>query len=711
MSEPTKRSAHGAGVVSRRAMLATSAAGLAMASQADAQAAATAAPAPADTEWRHYANDLANTRYAPLDQINASNFNSLEVAWRFKTDSFGPRPESQYECTPLLIKGRLFATAGSRRSVVSLDAATGELLWSHRLDEGERGLRAPRQLSGRGVGYWTDGREERIIYVTPGYRLVALDARTGDPVKSFGQDGVVDLKLDIDQTLDPLMAEIGLHTAPTIANDVVIIGAAHMAGDVPATHFNPKGYVRGFDVRTGKRLWIFHTIPQKGEFGHDTWVDGTDAVGNGGSWAQISADEQLGLTYVGVEVASGDLIGTYRRGSALFGETLVALDTRTGKRRWHYQFVHHGLWDHDIPCAAILCDIPVNGRMVKALAQPSKQAWLYVLNRETGEPIWPIVEKPVPAGDVPGEWYSPTQPFPSKPPPYDRHGVAIDDLIDFTPELRAEAVALVKNYKIGPMFTPPSMSDPNGTWGTLMLPGTQGGTNWPGGSYDPETHMVYVFSKTTIVLASIIKNTNPSVSDFEYVRGVTGVMPNQQRAMGGGADAITPRPPNAPAAAPAQPPAADTNRGPFRPGQVAVQGLPLVKPPYGRITAIDLTKGDIAWQIAHGETPDAIKNHPMLKGLNIPRTGQVANLGPLTTKSLVICGDGGVFTDDKGVRGARLRAYDKATGEDIEGRVEMPAKQTGSPMTYMHDGKQYIVLAVTHSGANAGGELIAYALP
>lgn len=701
MAEQTGR---GAGRLSRRAMLAASSASLLLPRIAAAQARTGESPAP-DTEWRTYGGDLANTRYSPLDQIGPANFNDLEVAWRLKTDMFGPRPEYQLECTPLLIKGRLFATVGSRRSVVSLDAATGEVLWVHRMDEGQRALNAPRQLSGRGVGYWTDGKEERILYVTIGYQLVALDAKTGAPSKGFGKDGVVDLKLNNDQDLDLLTADIGLHSAPTIARDVVIIGAAHTAGSIPKTHLNARGYVRGFDVRTGKRLWIFHTIPRKGEFGYDTWLNNSaDNAGNGGVWAQIAADEELGLAYLPVELGTGDMMGMFRPGNALFGESLVAVDIKTGKRKWHYQFVHHGVWDFDVPCAAILCDIPHEGKIIKALAQPTKQNWLYVLNRETGEPLWPIVERPVPAGDVPGEWYAPTQPFVSKPPAYDRQGVLEDDLIDFTPALKAQALELVKNYKIGPLFTPPSLSTLEGTYGTLTMPSLQGGANWPGGSYDPETHKVYVYSKSQIALLGLVPVADPKVSDYPYVIGVAGVAPQVAQAMGApsGANGAAPA-----AAQRAAAPPAPVRPGP-RPGVLTVDGLPLVKPPYGRITAIDLTKGDIAWQVAHGETPDAVKNHPALKGLTIPRTGQAANLGTLTTKTLVICGDGGFFTDETGTRGARLRAYDKATGEE-RGAVFMPAPQSGSPMTYMLGGRQYLVVAV--SGGAVSGELIAYRLP
>jgi quinoprotein glucose dehydrogenase len=466
---------------------------------------------------------------------------------------------------------------------------------------------------------------------------------------------------------------------------------------VPATRYNVKGYVRGFDVQTGKRVWIFHTIPLKGEYGYDSWLESheADTAGNGGVWAQMSADEELGLVYLPVELPTGDEMGLYRHGNALYGESLVAVDAKTGKRRWHYQFVHHGLWDRDLPCAPILCDIPVGGKLVKALAQPTKQAFLYVLNRETGKPIWPIVERKVPKGDVPGEWYAPTQPYPSKPPAYDNQGVTPDNLIDFTPELRAEALALVKNYVIGPLYTPPTLSKPEGPWGTLVSPGIQGGTNWPGGSYDPESHTVFVYSKNTVSLIGIVPNTNPKVSDFAYVHGVTGITPQAQRAMGGdGPPPAFPRP---------QPGA----KGP-RPGQLTVQGLPLLKPPYGSITAIDLSKGDISWRIAHGETPDNVRNHPALKGLKIPRTGREGNLGPLTTRSLLICGEAGFFTNEQGVRGAMLRAYDKVTGEE-KGAVYMPAPQSGSPMTYMLGGRQYIVVAI--GSGNYSGELLAFRLP
>src|SRR5580658_10231797 len=345
----------------------------------------------ASGEWPTYGGDLGNTRYSALDQINGDNFNKLQIAWRFKTDHQGPRPEFQLEATPLMVKGVLYTTAGSRRAVIALDAATGELLWTHSENEGPRGAAAPRQLSGHGVAYWTDGKDERILYVTPGYRLVALNAKTGQPVREFGKDGIVDLKLDDDQEIDLITGEVGLHSTPVVAKNVVIVGAAHLAGRVPKTFKHVKGYVRGFDVRTGKRLWIFHTIPKPGEFGIETWLnDSWSYTGNTGVWAQMSADDKTNTLYLPVELPTGDYYGGHRPGAGLFGESLVALDLKTGKRKWHYQLVHHGLWDMDIPCAPILTDITVNGRQIKAIAQPTKQGWVYVFDRTNGQPVWPI---------------------------------------------------------------------------------------------------------------------------------------------------------------------------------------------------------------------------------------------------------------------------------------------------------------------------------
>jgi quinoprotein glucose dehydrogenase len=620
-------------------------------------------------EWQTYGGDLGNTHYSPLDQINAANFSKLQIAWRFKTENLGPRPEYNFEGTPLMANGVVYSTAGTRRSVVALDAATGELLWVHGEHEGARAAASPRQLSGRGLAYWTDGREERILYVTIGYRLVALDAKTGNPVPTFGNGGSVDLKLDDDQEIDLVNGEVGLHAAPVIADDVVIVGAAHKPGAAPKSMKNVKGFVRGFDVRTGKRLWIFHTIPQSNEFGYDTWEkDSASYTGNTGVWGQISVDEQLGMAFIPVELPTGDFYGGHRPGNNLFGETVLAIDLKTGQRKWHYQLVHHGIWDMDIPCAPMLVDITINGQTVKALAQPTKQAFLYVFDRITGKPIWPIVERPVEQTTVPGEKTSPTQPFPTKPPAYDAQGFSIDDLIDFTPELRAEAEKIVSKYKLGPVFTPAVLSTPDGPYGTLAMATAGGGTNWPGGSYDPETHIAYLPSQHEIWDIGLIPG-DPKRTDMKYMSG--SVSHNHDETE-------------------------------FGIG-FTIRGLPVDKPPYGSISAIDLNKGEILWHIAHGATPDAVRNNPALKGVDIPRTGRPGNFGILVTKTLLIAGDQSMQHQPDNM----LRAYEKTTGKEV-GAIAMPAGQTGTPMTYMLNGSQYVVLAV--SGIGFPGELVAFKL-
>jgi quinoprotein glucose dehydrogenase len=654
-------------------------------------------------EWPTYGGDLGNTRYSALDQVSAANFDKLQVAWRFKTDNLGSTTENNLEGTPLMVKGVLYATAGTRRAVVALDAATGELLWTHSENEGERGNVAPRKLSGRGLSYWTDGREERILYVTPGYRLVALNAKTGMAVGTFGKNGIVDLKEDDDQTIDLMSSEIGLHSAPIVTKDVVIVGAAHKPGGVPTSKTNVKGYVRAFDARTGKRLWTFHTIPKPGEPGLNTWEkDSWSYTGNTGSWGQMSVDEDLGLVYMGIELPTGDYYGGHRPGNNLFGESMVAADIKTGKVKWYYQYVHHGIWDMDNPCPPILADVVVDGRPVKVVAQPTKQAFLYVLNRETGVPVWPIVEKPVEKGDVPGEWYSPTQPFPTKPPAYDRQGIAVSDLIDFSPAMRAEAEQVIKRYKIGPMFTPGSLSKPEGPLATLTLATAGGGSNWPGGSYDPETHIVYVSSQAAVTQIGLIPG-NKERTDVDYQSGTASPAAGRGRA---GANIVPSRATAAQGAD--EPPPATPAAAPAGGGGLTVRGLPLIKPPYGQISAIDLNKGEILWQVAHGETPDNVRNHPDLKGMNIPRTGRTGTAGQLVTKTLVIVGEKGTITMPNGTKGAYLRAYDKMTGKDA-GALPMPAPQTGSPMTYSVNGKQYIVVAIASGDYTA--EYRAYRLP
>ena len=633
-----------------------------------------ASPAAGQTgngEWRSYGGDIANTRYAPLDQITAENFDELEVAWRLKTDNFGPAPEYNFQSTPLMVGGVVYTTAGLRRAAIALDAATGELLWMHRIDEGERAENAPRRRSGRGLAYRDDGGDGQIFYVTPGYRLIGLNAKTGARLADFGDDGIVDLMLNMDQDIDPLAGEIGLHATPLVAGDTVVIGAAHVPGSAPRSMRNTKGYVRGFDATTGVRKWIFHTIPGADEYGNDSWLnDSWRYTGNTGVWGQISADLELGIVYLPTEMPTNDYYGGHRHGDNLFSDSIVAVDIDTGERLWHLQAIHHDVWDWDFPCAPVLIDVEIDGVERKLLVQPSKQAWLYVLDRITGEPIWPIEEREMPASDVPGELLSRTQPFPTHPPAYDRQGVSIDDLIDFTPELRAEAVELVSNFRIGPIFTPPVVAETDGPYGTLMLPSTGGGATWPGGSVDPETDIFYQYSYTQVVSLGLVHD--PERSDMDFIRGNPPGVPAPRRALN-------------------------------------VRGLPLVKPPWGRISAIDLATGDILWQIAHGETPDNVRNHPDLAGLDIPRTGRAGRVGTLVTKSLLIAAETGTFTTPSGAVGAMLRAYDKATGDEV-GAVYMPASVSGgAPMTYMHEGRQYIVMAI--GGAGFPGELIAYRLP
>jgi quinoprotein glucose dehydrogenase len=679
-------------------------------------------PSTANGEWPSYAGDLASTHYSPLDQINGSNFGSLEVAWRFKTDLLGPRPEFKLEGTPVMAKGVLYTTGGTRRSAIALDATTGELLWTHSEREGARSAAAPRQLSGRGVAYWTDGRDERVLYITIGFQLVELDAKTGLPIASFGKNGLLDLKeaavFGNRQPIDLVKGEIGVHSTPAVTKSgVVLIGSSFREGGTPRTHNNTKGLVQAFDVRTGKRLWNFNTIPRPGEFGNDTWLNDSWAVnGNVGVWNQISVDEDLGLAYLPVETPTSDFYGGHRPGNNLFADSIVAVDLKTGQRKWHYQLVHHSLWNFDVSAAPILADLTVNGRPVKAVLAMTKAAMMYVLDRATGQPVWPIEERPAPNGDVPGEWYSPTQPYPTKPPAYDLQGVTEASLIDFTPELRAQAVRNLAKYKLGPIFTPPVVSKLDGFIGSFR---SSGGTNWPGGSYDPETHVAFVPSFKSFPTIGLMPPPSSEFSDVNFVEGFAdrGV----RYITGPGEDAGADAPVSGAARGAVQEGSAAAGRGrgaatPAAPAEgtgaaaagLNPQGLPFLKPPYGQITAINMDKGEFVWQVAHGETPDAVRNSPVLKGLNIPRTGQSGAVGALVTKTLVIAGDPLATVTADHPRGAMLRAYDKATGKEV-GALFMPAPQSGTPMTYRQSGKQYIVVAI--SGGIYSGEYVAFKLP
>ncbi len=611
-------------------------------------------------EWKAYRADEGSTAYSSADQITRDNVKDLQVAWTWKFDNFGAGASETVstETTPLMVDGVLYFTAGARRTVVAASAATGETLWTWRPDEGRRFDEAPRKVH-RGVAYWSDGRDARIVVVTPGFNLVALDAKTGRPVPGFGQGGTVDLftQLDNDTKMDPT-GRIGNSSPPVIANDVIVVGPALTPGG-RVNIANVKADIMAFDVRSGKKLWTFHSVPRDGEPGAETWLgDSRQYTGNAGIWGPFSADPVLGRVYLSIESATNDVYGGHRPGNNLYSDSLVCLDIKTGKMIWYQQLVHHDIWDYDMPPAPILLDVTVAGRPVKAVVQLTKQAFAYVFDRTNGQPVWPWTEKPVPQTDVPKEWTSKTQPFPSKPPAFDVQGVSVDDLIDFTPELRAEAIKAVQGYRLGPLYTPPSLITPTNK-GTIVAPGLGGGANWPGGAADPETGFVYVGSTTTPAVIGLEPNVDRARTrvDSDYTMG--GTLPT-------------------------------------------IQGLRLLKPPYGRITAFNMNTGTIAWQVPNGDTPPAVRNNPALKGLTIPKTGSPSQAGLLVTKTLLFAGEGSGGQ-------AFFHAYDKATGAEIW-QTPIPGPQTSLPMTYVHQGRQYVVVGVRGT-ANSGAQLMAFALP
>ena len=617
-------------------------------------------------EWRYWGGDEGSTRYSPLAQIDAGNVATLEVAWRWKAANYGPEPDFIYRATPLMVGGRLYTVAGQRRAVVAIDAATGETLWMWRMRDNPRWEASTRKNYGKAVAYAeVDGRG--VIYtITPGYYLVALDAETGQPILHFGLHGIVDLHLGLgDYPVHPdsgvlAAGDITASSPPIIVNGVVVVGNSHDRGYFPNRRENIPGHIRGYDARTGMLRWTFHVLPRPGEYGHETWEgDSWTYTGNISSWAPLSADSERGLVFIPTDTPTNDYYGGERLGENLFGTSLIALNAATGERVWHFQMVHHDIWNYDNPNAPKVVDVTVDGRRIPMVIETTKQGWAYVLNRETGVPVWPIEERSVAASDVPGERTSPTQPYVTRPAAFELQGITEDDLIDFTPELRAQALELARRYRMGPLFTPPSLLDaPDSTHGTFVVPGANGGANIPGGSsVDPETGILYVATERGHSVISLVPGERRE-STAEFVStGPAGI------------------------------------RGPM--------GLELLKPPYGSIVAIDLSTGEHLWRIPNGDTPSSLAEHPALRGVELPQTGKRSHANLLTTGSLLFYGEGR--------RGDPwLHAVDKRTGEEIA-RIALPATTNTALMTYLHDGRQYIVVAVAGPGVEA--ELVALRLP
>ena len=628
-----------------------------------------------DGGWTHWGANERSTRYAPLDQITEDNFADLEVVWVWRGDNYGPTVDSVMRSTPIYAEGKLFGVAGYRRTIVAMDPATGETLWTFREPSTKRWENSTRQNYGKGVAYSKVNGEGRIYVVTPGFFLHALDPNTGSLINDFGDGGTVDLLADLGYEyhpavgLPPTIGYITNTSPPIIVNGVVIVGNAHHRGSNQTREENVPGHILAYDAADGSHLWKFHVIPQsETEYGFDTWMNDSWAwTGNVSAWAPLSADSQRGLVYVATDTPTNDYYGGFRPGDNLFGTSILALDVHTGDRQWHFQTVHHDIWNRDNPTAPNLLDVTIDGRDVPILVQTTKQAFAYVFNRETGEPIWPIEERQVPAGHVAGEWYSPTQPFPTKPAAYDLQGVTEDDLINFTPELREEALTILNQYEYGSLFTPPLHPQNDlGKEGALHCPGPAGGSNVTGGtSADPETGVVYVASMTRCAAVLLVS--------------------------GAEADALNPNPVGWTVATYVAKP--HFVEGP--------QGLPLFRPPYGRITAIDMNTGETLWMIPNGDTPERIKNHPALNGVDLPNTGVESQALTIVTRTLLMYSEG---------RGGRplLYAVDKATGERL-GTVRLPAPATSIPMSYMHQGRQYVVVP---SGSDRHpGSLVALAIP
>lgn len=627
-------------------------------------------PKPENVDWIHHGSDSQNTRYSPLDQINAENFKEVEVAWRWKsietrvTENNSAVRAGGFKATPLVVGGMMYVVT-SVGQIVALDPGTGDVLWEFDPESYKAGRPTNFGFQHRGVSYWSDGDDSRIIIATHDRKLWALDAKTGEPESDFADGGPVDLETSLGR---PIRPNTITHNSPVgIAGDTIIVGSSIFEGH---TKESTPGHIRGFDVRTGEMKWIFHTIPQEGEYGVETWEDESwKYSGNTNVWGMFSVDEELGYVYAPVSSPTNDFYGGHRLGDNLFGESLVCIDAETGKYVWHFQMVHHPLWDYDLPAAPNLVDIVVDGRRIKAVAQVTKQAFCYVFDRVTGEPVWPIEERPVPQSTVPGERTSPTQPFPAKPAPFDRQGLTEDDLVDFTPRLRAMAVAALEGFQIGGLYTPP-----NETTGTFGFPSANGGANWPGAAFDPESGVLYVPSSTYLGSWKV-EVPDPNRSNMRYI---TQHFPLDTLDRNG-------------------------NRG-----------IPWSKPPYSRVTAIDLNTGDHFWMTPHGDGP---LNHPWLKDLNLPPLGQTGGSkgGPMVTKSLLFVTIVGARNGTEADKTPRISVFDKKTGE-LLGVIPLPGDPYGNPMTYLHNGKQYIAVAVGgqeifSNKMSSPAEIVALSLP
>ena len=630
-----------------------------------------------DGEWSTYAGDLGGTKYSGLEQINASNFNDLKIAWRWQSADANLDLDAlravhpdlsilNFRATPLMVDGIVYTVTPMRLSV-AIDAGTGSTKWIHnpQVIPNTRHARNTNNYLTRGLSYWTDGTNARIFYGTDDGYLLAVDAFTGEPVVQFGTNGRVDLTTDIplggrgttDNMGYPWMS---VTSAPIVARGVVV--TPFSISDQPSTKEQPPGWVKGIDVRTGDTKWTFRTVPLADDFGVDSWKNESwRYTGGTNVWSTFAVDDQLGYIYLPTGTPTNDYYGGHRIGDNLFAESLIALDIETGERIWHFQAIHHGVWDYDFPTHPNLVDVTVDGRNIKAIAQVSKQGFTYVFDRITGEPVWPIEERPVDTDtNLDGELLSNTQPFPTKPLPFEYQGTSIDDLIDFTPELREMAIDAVQHHRLGGLYSPPMIATDNGIQGTIQRPAIGGGANWMGSAVDPETGILYV----------------PSTNAYSIMRYI--------KPEGDGANL-------------------NYTQGGFDTPNLMPQGLPLFKPPYSRVTAIDLNSGDHVWMRPNGDG-DRFRNHPQLRELNLPPLGGDGRGGPVLTKTLFVSAltAGGTYNNS----GPRLVARDKATGQ-IVGSLDLPAGAISTPMTYMHAGKQYIAITV-------GGtvpELLAFALP